>query len=41
MEEPDEDDGSVLEEGEAVVEDVFVSSALLLGVEEHEDVDDA
>ena len=41
MEEPDKDDGGVLEEGEAIVEDVFVPSAFLLSVEEHEDVDDA
>ena len=41
VEEPDQDDGGVFEEGEAIVEDVFVPSAFLLGVEEHEDVDDA
>ena len=41
MEEPDKDDGSVLQEGESIVEHVFVPSAFLLGVEEHEDIDDA
>ena len=41
VEEPDQDDGGVFEEGEAIVEDVFVPSAFLLSVEEHEDVDDA
>ena len=40
MEEPDKDDGSVLQEGESIVEHVFVPGAFLLGVEEHEDVDD-
>ena len=41
VEEPDEDDGGVLQEGEAIVEEVFVSRALLLRVEEHEDIDNA
>ena len=40
MEEPDKDDGSVLQEGESIVEHVFVPGAFLLGVEEHEDIDD-
>ena len=40
MEEPNEDDGRVFEEGEAIVENVLVPGALLLGIEEHENVDD-
>ena len=40
MEEPNQDDGRVLKEGEAIVENVLVPGALLLCVEEHEDVDD-
>ena len=40
MEEPDEDDGGVLQEGEPVVEHVFVTGAFLFGIEEHENVDD-
>ena len=40
MEEPNEDDGRVFEEGEAIVENVLVPGALLLGIEEHENLDD-
>ena len=40
VEEPDEDDGGVLQEEETVVEDIFVTGAFLFSIEEHENVDD-